>query len=379
MTTSRRLIALLALVSILASVLAADTETPTEDAERPSAKATRFGIRMTPDIARGFSRTAIHQNMTGKLGLSDDQVDALTEDSARHLMEMCHSEGEAVQGFMEFIVPTLVESGGLLDKEAAEGFAKRTLPIMPAYRRMLDGFEKDARKILNPEQMDGFDRILDDYRAEVDAFEKRMNRWKAGDAQEKENPFGPSPVPEERAGRFKDQPPEEKNLQRAREHARWQLRRIGPSEWKRFLDHTTRLFEFTEKQLVTARGLLDVCNQRCDAVMTDQWRRDYQRNRMLNRLRWTLRDLSQGPWAYHIDREYRDLMAPIEALGIEFRNDVLTLVEDEQKQKVIEMLKAKADLHGMDAETFAVMEGLIGDLGSPTTGDATNAEQGDSP
>lgn len=320
---------------------------------------TQHGLRLTPSIARGMSRLAIQHNLTGELGLSDAQVDALSDSSARHLMEMGHAQGQAIEGMLEYAFQSMLTSQGRLDPDTAREFAQHTLPIMPAYHRMLDEFAQDAEEILTESQVSGFQEWMKSYRDEVHAFETRMNRWEAGNAQEGENPFAPSPVAEERAGRFGDHSAPTRRVQRARTHAQWEMRRLGPGQWKQFLAHAQRYFHFTEEQAASANALLDQYSERCRALMTEEWRARLEKNRILDRMKWSMRDLARGPWAYHIDREYEELVLPIDQLGNAFRRDVLALLNGEQRDNALRELREKAERHGMDQETRSAMESIL--------------------
>jgi hypothetical protein len=320
---------------------------------------TRYGLRLTPEIARGMSRLAIQHNLTGELGLSDQQVDALSESSARHLMEMGHAHGQTIGGMVEGFFQSMMATRGRFDPETARAFAERTLPVMPAYNRMLDGFTKDAENILSDDQLASFQDWMSDYREEVQAFEKRMERWQVGGAREGENPFAPSPVAEERGGREKDDPSAARNVQRARSYARWELQRLGPDRWKQYLEHARRFFDFSEDQSARADALLEHYTQRCQEVMTDEWRLRFEKNRVLDRMKWSMRDLSRGPWAYHIDRDYEALVVPIDELGDAFRRDVLGLITVSQRDKALAELRDKAQRHGMEPEIWSEMESML--------------------
>jgi len=250
----------------------------------------------------------------------------------------------------------MILSQGKLTPELARDFAKRAKPMIPVFRDLLEGVAKDARPVLDAEQARQMQREIEKQLGMLEKFEARMKRWADGDVKEKgEDPFDdlePTEKDDEADGEEVDKETKQRRqaLKHARRSAKWELRRIGPSEWSRFLIGAQYFLRFDDEQVAKAEALLEDYRGRAEAIMTDEWKQRLRRNRIRHQLRWQVRELADGPWMYHLTREYEELAGPIRKMGWDFRKEVLALAADEQREAALARIREQVEKHGLTME-----------------------------
>ena len=345
---------------MMSPVIGAEGEAPGDDVMRVP----QYGLRLTPRIAGGFSRLAIKQGLGEKLDLSDQQVEELSDATARRIMQLGHEDGFDVQSMLEYLIPAMTVNNGRLDGESGQELARRMLPVLGSYRKLLKGFTRDARPVLSAEQNRQLDEVLEEARGELKPFEKRMKKWAAGEVEEGTNPFD-DPPREPRKNDGKKEDPKRQALRQAENMTRWQIRRLGPPEWRRLLFATQHYFKFDDEQRAEGGGILDHYTAEAEAVMNDKWKEGLRRNRIQYNLRWSLRDeFPTGPWVYHLDRAYEEAIEPVEELGKAFRKEIYGLATAEQRQAFDETIRQVGGDHGMTEQEIDLVSRVLLALGS---------------
>ncbi len=341
-------LAAMMLVPLLAHRVAATDEDPQGDDEvmRP----TGHGLRLTPQIARGFCRAMLTNGDLGReLNLTEEQEAQMSEALARRLMQMGHANGQHLQPFLETFVESMVIHQAKFTPDSAREFGKRAKPVLPAIRQFVKGLAEDARPILTPDQYAGFEETARQGLQGVDRFEGKMKRWASGGANDGEDldHYEPEDGPAPEASGTDHEKPKTPKAQHARNMAEWDLRRVGPGGWLRFLAGVKYFFKLDDAQSAEADQILAEYQQRAEAVMTDEWKQRIRRNRTKFHLRRSLGEIAKAPWLYHLDREYEELFAPVGKIERAFRAAVLALVTDEQREAAFAGVRDRAAKHGL--------------------------------
>jgi hypothetical protein len=339
---------------------------------------TKLGLQITPQLARAATRNWVldqlgykawfQDDSDGKVQVSDAQKDRLNDAAAERLLRGIDRDPEKVRTFCEGAIETILLSGEnrrRLKGDDAKRLAGQTEPMLPLFRQFVDGFAEDARTILEPDQYAALEKNLGKVRRRMDRLDKKVERWKSGDIKEEgERLFEglDDPEPEE-TKKDEELTEEEKQrreaLRNARNTTKWQIRQLGPFEWAQFIYMAGYFFKFDDEQTKQAEQLLEDYRGRAEAVMTPEWKADVRRNRIYYNLRYHLDEHKEGPWVYHLDRDYDEMTRPITELGEEFRKAVIALATDEQRQAAVEQVREMLARHGMSYEdTDASILGL---------------------
>ena len=173
-----------------------------------------------------------------------------------------------------------------------------------------------------------------------------MDRWVEGKMEKGEQPFD-NLEQEDNPEEDQREPPKSKEMRKAEGTAAWEVRRLGPDEWKQFLNRARNFLNLDEEQYAKGQKLLKEYRDRAESLMTDEWKEQIRKNRIKHHFRRELKDQSIAPWIYHLDREYNELAKPVKELGSTFRREVMALATDQQRQDALAELQEFADKHGM--------------------------------
>ena len=301
---------------------------------------TRLSLRLTPALARSLGRYYVADEVESLIDLSDDQKSRLSEAIARRLMRLAHANGKALRDSIERGLALLLETDGRFSPETGRAFAELAQPMLPIAREVLNGVADDARPILTPDQLGQLQAKLRRESRELDRFENKMKRWAAGGVKEKEDvdDFEPEDGPEPER---EQNDPSRDRMRSAQRWAQWHLKRVGPSEWERYVTAIKHLFAFDDEQSAEADRLLGEYRRRAEVVMTAGWKARFLQNRTRRRLHHYLDrdDVPTAPWRYRLDLEYEKLVEPVEELGRKLREEVFSLTTDEQRRAAMARLR----------------------------------------
>lgn len=346
---------LIAMACMVSPLRAAEDEVAGGEQEmRP----TRLGLQMTPRIARGFARHWLVEVFDSDSGLADEQRSRIADAAARRIMDANRQHGQAGQAFFENLCESMLLYHGRYTPELAAELAKHADPMIPVFRQLFQDVADDARPMLDPGQLEHLQAEIEKQTRMLDQFEAKMKRWAKGemeDGEDIEDLFDDLEPPETDDTTDEGETDEETKqrreaLKRAKRSAGWEMRRFGPKEWARFLFGAQYFFQFDEEQIAKGKALLDDYRGRAKEIMTEEWKRRVRRNRIQYHLRWRIRELANGPWMYHLEREYERDAAQIREMGHEFRKEVLALATDEQREAALAKIREQVERHGMTLE-----------------------------
>lgn len=329
---------------------------PDENVMRPTENA----IRLTPRLADGFSQLWVREFLVNDKGwnLNKEQQSRLAEISARRLMTVGHKHDKSGADFIETFYMSMIGGMGDVPDDQTKQFGEKAKTFAPAMRELFGSVPEEYREVLTPEQM----RELEEFSAKFDdvarRFEERMDRWSKGERAEDEEPFKDFEQLDE------DKPtnePESQEMKNAFHQARWNIRSMGPEQWKQWLQLLRDLMEFNDEQSAAADRILARYRKLAGEIMTVQWRRVAMLNRVRLNFQWQLQDAPTGPWKFHLEREWRQLTAPVNELERAFKREVLALTTPEQQDKVLDVFRECAKKHGMrDNEMFTRAGEVLG-------------------
>lgn len=308
---------------------------------------TRQGLRMTPTVASAFGRFYVAEEIETLADLDQEQAARLTELLGRRSRELVNEGGTELRDACEGCLAMLMAGDGQFGPETSREFAHRMPPILSAMRGFLDGMVKDARHVLTPQQYAELDRKLrrDDH--DLRRMENKMKRWANGGFKEGESPHldhfepedGPplDEEPSDRPHRFERQ---------ARRRAEHDVNELGPAAWARFLARAKSTFGFDGEQSASGDAILAEYQAKADVIMTPEWRAKAVENRMRRRAYDFVREQPVEPLRWRLDKEYQDASQPINELGRAFRDAILALVTDKQRQTLLAKVEETAARHG---------------------------------
>jgi len=267
---------------------------------------------------------------------------------------MGHTRGADLQTFTEYFFQAMCDQEIWDDDwpaEQAQEFAEQVQPLLPEYSNFLQGMLDDARSVLNEKQYGKFAEEIHEAEEELEEFQTRMDRWAQGDVRKGENPFETPSQPEELEKEQKPKTEEEIRRERILRHARWRVNRVeyeyGPKGWRHFLGLTAMHYGFEEQQVTEAEKILEDFEKRYQEVANKEWQEKIRKNRIKRHLSVVMQDIPQGPWRYHLDRAFDELVQPIKELDSEYRRQILSLATADQRGAAIDKIRKKASQHGL--------------------------------
>ncbi|MBN1490053.1 MAG: hypothetical protein JXA69_09060 [Phycisphaerae bacterium] len=313
---------------------------------------TRQGLRLTPTLARAIGQIYTAEEIANITEVSEEQAAQMAEGIGRRWRKIVSDGGIELRDACEGCLAMLIESDGQFGPETSRVFAERVQPIVPAMRDFLDGLREDGRRVLTSDQYAELERKLrrDDH--DLTRFENKMKRWADGGFKEGEAPrldhFEPEDGPPLDA---EQEVNHSRRLERqARRVAEYQVNRIGPDEWARFLARAKSVFEFDDEQAAKADAILAEYREKAEVIMTSDWRACMLANRMRRRAYNFIHDQPVEPLRWRLDKEYQDASRPIDELGRAFRAAVLALATEPQRRSLLAKIEETATRHGWTLE-----------------------------
>jgi len=332
------------------------TPPPGEEVMRPTSR----GVRLTPKIARGIAGNYVREEILERVGkdLSQEQVSKLTDGIAARMMRISETRGREAAGFLELMYESFIAGEGTVPPDRREEFARQARSALPAMREFFDGVGQEARLHLDPGSLDALQEHLDAARRMMDRFEQRMQRWSQGpiDENEEGRPFEGLEDDDQPGG---DGLRESREIRQARRSARWELRRIGPDEWRRFWGRAREVLEFDEAQKARGERILNDCVARAREIMTPEWEREVRELAVRRRLVGMLEDANLAPYRFHLDHRWRQLTGPLEEMGKTFRREIMALATADQQARVMAAVAEKAARHGMSEAELAAASAIL--------------------
>ncbi len=315
---------------------------------------TRHGLALTPKLAEYIGRQMADEGMGADLKLDAQQKTRMAEAITRRILDAQRKRGRQVGDGIEHLFEVML-SGQTIDRESARTFSEKISPALGAVDEFMDGLLQDAKPLLSESQFADLEKDIQRERVQSQHFREKMKRWEQGEVKEGENWMAA----------FQDDTPEEPDKPKAppktgdMQQAEWKadsnIRDLGPVQWHLFLDRAKAVFAFTPEQVAAGDALLVEYREKAELIMTDAWRQHVRANRIRSHAKEVLTDQSLKPWLYHLDREYREMTAPLKQLGREFHRAVVDLATDEQRGKALAEMQKFADDHGMRPDEMATV------------------------
>lgn len=312
-------------------------------------KPTEIGLRFTPGMARGIA-THMAREMRGQYGLDDAQQEKCREIIARNLMHFAHRSQRAGRESFELFMENMIANDGAFSKGDGQRWAKLTKPVLNEFKTFMTTTVAQIGDEMTLSQRLKLTAEMAAVSAGIIAFEERLKRWEKGELADMANPFE---EPKKRPSRLatSDDPNEPPDVRRARERADRHVSRETDveSRWPAYVESAIQYYELTDVQATSARSVLKEALQRAEAVKSAEWRQRIRRNRMLAYLRDRVpRPARDGPWMWHLDREYEELLAPLQEIGRELRARVDDLAETAQRERAAQSAREALSSTGID-------------------------------
>jgi hypothetical protein len=316
----------------------ASTPLPGEEVMRP----TELGLRFTPELARAIGRKLASEGPFKQYGLDQDAREKVAEQVARRLMALAHASQSDGVAFLEWALPTLFESEGEFTPELGKRWSQHVTPLLPKFRQTVLDVIEDVRPLVPPEKQLAYARDMIGVTLVFDAMTSKMNRWAAGGAEQKEDPFD---IQQEQADVERERAAHDNRLRQ-----RWEQMSVNyaedrlsmlTSKWPEYVDGAIKSYGFDEKQQQSARSVLEEMKNRAAQIMIKDWMDAARANR--KRLWWGLR-VEGGLWHplnWRLKFEWQERVAPIEQLERELSSRLDEIATREQRASAKEQLDEK--------------------------------------
>lgn len=328
------------LLMMTPAAVLAQAPAPPDQNQDPLGPPTTRGIRMTPGMARAIAQMISQNVFVRHYELDPARKDEAAEALARRMMSMAHQVDAHGAALAEYMITQMFdaesrradgEGGGFeLTPEIGKGIADEILPAMPAIRELIGGVGRDIGPMLSLKQQLKMTGELAMAGTALEAFQKNMERWARGEAKPGDNPFSDKPQGEDAAKM--DASGQSAALKSAREEAEKELDKLGWMEriWANYLKEFKSFYELDESQGATADSVLREYVDRAKALMKDAaWRDQTYRSRLWLTMAQQLR--MRGVFTSILNSRYDEAMAPVNALGDEFRLRLEEIPTEAQK------------------------------------------------
>ncbi len=315
-------------------------------------KPTEVGVRFTPKMAQGIAKTMARE-MRGRYDLSDEQVDQAQEILSRNMMRMAQDTQKKGRDIWELFMENMIANEGSFSKDDAQKWGKMMDDFLPEMKKFMTTTASQLGKTMTLSQRLKLTAEMSVVSAGFVGFEQRMKRWSKGDVPDMANPFfDVSPdsrkneaARDERGGKESDE------VKRARVRAErrldWEV--DVESRWSSYVESAIEYFKLSETQATSARAILKECLERAKAVKTPEWQERLRRNRTAAGLSGRLaKNFREGPWMWQLDREYEELLRPLQDIGKDLRNRVDELAESSQRASAAEQARAQLAKSGLE-------------------------------
>lgn len=364
----------LVLITTLGGSAAAQETGEENAAGDPMGRATEYGLRMTPGMARAISRAITREVFVRRYELDEAKVDQAAELMARRIMQAAHEHEEAAQELIEFGMTTALEyqakrrEGEMEDgipKDLARGIGARILPLMPSVRELTNGVMQDVRPMLSFKQQLKFTGEIAMVNVALDALEKNMRKWSAGEV----DPYG-NPFEDPDAELKKDADGQAKMLKTAQRSAEARSKQVPGSEWDAYAKAAKEYYGMDETQAAAVDSLVrDYKARAMIALGTEsEWRAKVYSHQFWNVICMDLPGRWMGnPLHIMLNRGMEKLRAPVEALGEELKGRIDEVPTQAQREAAEARVAAAFAARGLKMEemTRAVDAPPAGGEGAP--------------
>jgi hypothetical protein len=275
-------------------------------------------------MARALASQYVRGALVPRYQLDAAKVDETVEAVARRIMAMAHRldddrTAESLEHMVEGIMEGQLEAGGGpgIQPKAGRAMAEALKPAMPAFRDLVRGIAQDVRPKLAAKEQLKFGAELLAVTTAMDAFEQTLDRWARGDIRPGENPFqDDGQLKRDESGRTAAYKSAEDQARQAVEKGQWE-------EWKKYVEDAKKFYDFDEGQAASADSILNECLQRvAQYTQSEDWRRNVQRNQLWKNMLFQLQVGPVHPLRYYLQRQYRRMLDPIDAIGQELKQQV---------------------------------------------------------
>jgi hypothetical protein len=309
-----------------------------------------YGIRFTPEMARGIAREFVRNEVIRRYEVDSDREDEIAELVARRMMEALHeidtpqtqAAVERLTGnFFRMAIESQRMGMGRLHTppEVGKALARDVLPLMPNIHELVRKVGKDIRPMLPLKQQLRLAADLMTVKTAMDGFETTMQRWSRGEVNPGEDPFGGNDHQEPDLG------PEgvSEHLKQARE-ASLQGDRLGAFEhsWERYVLSAGEFYGFDESQMATARSVVRETVARAKVVLEKtEFKVENESLHLWNRLLESLGREYQGdvPVRFMLIRRVLEVNEPLTKLNDEMRQRVDRIAREEQRRAAEERMR----------------------------------------
>ncbi len=293
------------------------------------------GIRLTPGMLNAMS-WRFSELMKTQLDLDDQQAKDIEGIIKTHLAKLANENAETGRDAIEMMMETMIRNDGRFPKEDAVRFASKVKPLIPAIRDYFTNTSSEIGQKLNFKQRLEFSTQMGVVMSGLTVFEQRMGRWEEGKVSDNANPFfDPADRDPSKAEADNADPNEHPEHRRARQDVErwndWELR--IDDGWDDYLRRAADFYEFEDTQRGSGENVLKQMKDRAAAIKTPEWSEKIKQNRIARRLaRRAGGDLSDGPVAFSLDREYNKLRKPLLDLDEEFKRRIDELPTSKQRE-----------------------------------------------
>ncbi len=348
-----------------AELQAQPSESPDEDVMRRTSHVVRF----TPKMAKGLAREFVKEQTDRPLDSAESQE--LEEVMARRMMNVGHRHAEDIAPFFEQMYVEMIKNQGeSVTREGAPRLGALAEKAAPAFRTFADGMAEDMRPFVSDEKYNELLELETNLTRASSELEEEMARWARGEIPEEDDLDHPFEIFEQK---MKQAEEDQVDIQRSKlrkdldQQSQWNYWQKTPQAWRWFLRSLSRRCEFSDEQDAQGNEILRTYEKQAKEIMTPEWEKRIQRNRLLHRTQYHLVEEREAapdeeqpppapptiaqniqPWLFQLNVEYDQMTAPLDELRDRFRQEVLAIVTQEQRDKLNEELRALGTRHGME-------------------------------
>ena len=315
-------------------------------------KPTEVGVRFTPRMAQGIAKTMARE-MRSRYDLSDEQVSQAQEILSRNMMKMAQDTQKKGRDIWELFMENMIANDGSFSKGDAQKWGRMMDEFLPEMKKFMTTTASQVGKTMTLSQRLKLTAEMSAVSAGFIGFEERMKRWSKGEAPDMANPFVDATPERTKADAARDERggKESEEVRRARVRAErrldWEV--DVESRWTSYVESAIEYYKLSDAQATSARAILKECLERAKAVKTPDWQDRLRRNRTAANVSGKMAKLfREGPWMWQLDREYEELLRPLQDVGKDLRNRVDELAETSQRANAAEQARAQLAKSGME-------------------------------
>jgi hypothetical protein len=312
---------------------------------RVEMKPTDLGLRFTPGMAQAIA-DRFSEQMQRRYEMDDEQSSRAREIMAKNLMKLAQDTQYHGRAAFELFIENMIANGGRFTKEDGQKWAKHMLPVLEEMKKSTMTSASQIGQQMSLSQRLKLTGEMAAFSAAFVTFESRIKRWSEGDLPDLANPF------EEPRNQMPVESSEPPRVREARDRAEQRLRWETDVEkrWTDYVEAAITFYEMDEAQTTSARSILKESLERARSVRTPEWTERMRQNRTTANLSQRLpRELWNGPWMWQLDREYEDLLAPLQEIGREMRQRIDEIILTNQRERALEQVREEIRKAGYQA------------------------------